>query len=315
MRKKSIFIMFLLSLNFTLFAETIKVIVPSGLPAMSIAKMIKDNKEVSGNKMQYEIEKNNDALVVSMLKREGDIAIVPSNFAAQLYNKGLKYKILGTVGWGSFYIASSHNLTNIKDLKGKEIYTFGKGLTPGIVLTTILKMNGLNVPKDVDIEYVNNGNELGALYLAKKVDFMSIPEPMLSTILFKDKELKIDFDLNEIWKETTGAEWGYPQSTLIVKEELLRKDPAFVKKFIEKLEKSIDFLYSKQQDKASYIDGLNIMINTNILEEILLKSNLDFVSIDECKNDYNIYFKVLESNNKKVIGGRLPDEKIFANIK
>lgn len=314
MKKKSIFIMLLFILSLTVFGESIKVIVPAGLPAVSIAMMKKDNQEIEGKEILYDIQKNNDALVMSMLKREGDIAIVPSNFAAQLYNKGLGYKILGTVGWGSFYIASREELTSIGQLKDKEIYTFGKGLTPDIVLTTILDMNKLTVPTDVKVEYVNNGNELASLFLAKKVDIVSIPEPMLSTLKIKDKDIKINFNLNDIWKKATGSKWGYPQSTLVIKEELLENNPLFVKRFINKLEKSIDFLYSKNNDKAQYIEDLNIIINTNILEEIILKSNLDFVNIKKCKEDYDIYFKILEKSNKKVIGGQLPDEKIFADI-
>lgn len=314
MKKKSIFVTLMLILSFTIFGESIKVVVPAGLPSISIAKMKKENQEIAGKQVEYEIQKNNDALVMSMLKQEGDIAIVPSNFAAQLYNKGLGYKILGTVGWGSFYIASRDKLNSIDELKNKNIYTFGKGLTPDIVLTTILEMNKLNVPKDVKVDYVNNGNELASLFLARKVDIASIPEPMLSSMMQKDKQVKINFNLNDIWKNATGSKWGYPQSTLVVKEELLKNNSLFVKDFINKLEKSIDFLYGKDNNKAQYIEELNIIINTNILEEIILKSNLDFVNIGECKEDYEIYFKILEKNNKKVIGGQLPDEKIFADI-
>ena len=72
MFKKNLLILFvLLSLN--IFADSIRVIVPDGLPALSIVNMVSTTKEIDGKKINYKIEKLSDALVVNMLKREGDI--------------------------------------------------------------------------------------------------------------------------------------------------------------------------------------------------------------------------------------------------
>mgnify|MGYP000228858012 FL=1 len=115
---------------------------------------------------------------MNFLKRESDIGIVPSNLAGQLYNKNLNYKIIGTVGWGSFYIISREDIGDIKDLKGKEIYTIGKGLTPDIILQSILEENGINPDKDLKINYLSGGNELAPLYLAGKINIAMISEPV-----------------------------------------------------------------------------------------------------------------------------------------
>ena len=151
-RKKLLGLIFVL-LSFNIFAETLKVLTPDGLPALSLAKMMSTTKKLDGVQLEYKIEKLSDALVVDMLKREGDIAIVPSNFSAQLYNKNLNYKVLGTVGWGSFYVVSRENISSLEELKGKEIYTFGKGLTPDIIFQVILKSKGIDL-KDIKINYL-----------------------------------------------------------------------------------------------------------------------------------------------------------------
>ena len=56
------------------------------------------------------------------------------------------------------------------------------------------------------------------------------------------------------------------------------------------------------------------MIDTSILDEILSKANIKFVEIDGSKAEYENYFKILYDTNSKVIGGKLPDEEVFANI-
>ncbi|WP_101474957.1 ABC transporter substrate-binding protein [Fusobacterium sp.] len=314
MRKKFIFVMFLFCFTISLFAKNIKVLTPSGLPALSLVKMVNENKQIAGNNIEYKIEKNSDALVVDMLKREGDIAIVPSNFAAQLYNKNLDYVILGTVGWGSFYIVSDKKITSLKELKNKQIYTFGRGLTPDIVLRNILLNNGINLENDIKINYVTSGNELPPLFIGGKANIINIPEPMLSTLIYKDKKAYVNFNLNDIWKNLYKTKYGYPQSTLVVKKEILDKNPQFIKSFLENLESSIKFLYGNSDNKNDYINRLNIMINMNVIDNILLKANIDFVRIDNCKQEYENYFKVLNQFNSKVLGGNIPDEKIFATF-
>lgn len=314
MRKKFIFVMFLFCFTISLFAKNIKVLTPSGLPALSLVKMVNENKQIAGNNIEYKIEKNSDALVVDMLKREGDIAIVPSNFAAQLYNKNLDYVILGTVGWGSFYIVSDKKITSLKELKNKQIYTFGRGLTPDIVLRNILLNNGINLENDIKINYVTSGNELPPLFIRGKANIINIPEPMLSTLIYKDKKAYVNFNLNDIWKNLYKTKYGYPQSTLVVKKEILDKNPQFIKSFLENLESSIKFLYGNSDNKNDYINRLNIMINMNVIDNILLKANIDFVRIDNCKQEYENYFKVLNQFNSKVLGGNIPDEKIFATF-
>lgn len=310
MFKKNLLILFIL-LSLNIFADSIRVIVPDGLPALSIVNMMSTTKEIDGKKIDYRVEKLSDALVVNMLKREGDIAVVPSNFSAQLYNKNLGYKILGTVGWGSFYVVSRENIKSLEELKGKEVYTFGKGLTPDIIFQSILEKKGID-KKDIKINYLSNGNEVTSLYLGKKVDTIVIPEPMLSKVLSKSLSSNIVANLNDEWKNIIESDLGYPQSTLVVKEEVYNTNPKLVEEFISKLTESISLIYKNQDKTTENIKLNNLGIDTSILDKVLTRANISYISVVDCQEEYHKYFEILESVNKKVIGGRLPDEEIYA---
>ncbi len=310
MKKRLVTILFIL-LSIGIFGETIKVLTPDGLPALSLSKMMVETNDLDGNKVEYKIEKLSDSLVVNMLKREGDIAIVPSNFAAQLYNKNLGYKILGTVGWGSFYVISRESIDSLEGLRGKEVYTFGKGLTPDIIFQSILRAKGI-ASKDIKINYLSNGNELAALYLGKKADIIVVPEPMLSKILSKNIGTNIVANLNDEWKKLVNSDLGYPQSTLVVKEEILNTKPQIVKKFTESLNQSVNFLYKDRDISAEYIEKNGIGVDSKILEKILIRANIYYTPILDCQEEYNRYFEVLKEVNSKVIGGKIPNEEIYA---
>lgn len=309
MLKKNLLILFIL-LSLSVFAETIKVVTPDGLPALSLVNMM-DTKKIDNIQLNYKVEKMSDALIVDMLKREGDIAIVPSNFSAQLYNKKLGYKILGTIGWGSFYVVSRDNINSLEELKGKEVYTFGKGLTPDLIFQSILEKKGIN-KNSIKINYLSSGNEVASLYLGKKVDTIVIPEPMLSKVLSKSPTSTIVANLNDEWKNITNSDLGYPQSTLVIKEEIYETNPKFVKEFINKLTESISKLYKNSGETVENVKRNSLSIDTSVLNKILTRANIFYTPIIDCKEEYNNYFKILELTNKKVIGGKLPDEEIFA---
>lgn len=309
MLKKNLLILFIL-LSLSVFAETIKVVTPDGLPALSLVNMM-DTKKIDNIQLNYKVEKMSDALIVDMLKREGDIAIVPSNFSAQLYNKKLGYKILGTIGWGSFYVVSRDNINSLEELKGKEVYTFGKGLTPDLIFQSILEKKGIN-KNSIKINYLSGGNEVASLYLGKKVDTIVIPEPMLSKVLSKSPTSTIVANLNDEWKNITNSDLGYPQSTLVIKEEIYETNPKFVKEFINKLTESISKLYKNSGETVENVKRNSLSIDTSVLNKVLTRANIFYTPIIDCKEEYNNYFKILELTNKKVIGGKLPDEDIFA---
>lgn len=309
MLKKNLLILFIL-LSLSIFAETIKVVTPDGLPALSLVNMM-DTKKIDNIQLNYKVEKMSDALIVDMLKREGDIAIVPSNFSAQLYNKKLGYKILGTIGWGSFYVVSKDNINSLEELKGKEVYTFGKGLTPDLIFQSILEKKGIN-KNSIKINYLSSGNEVASLYLGKKVDTIVIPEPMLSKVLSKSPTSTIVANLNDEWKNITNSDLGYPQSTLVIKEEIYETNPKFVKEFINKLTESISKLYKNSGETVENVKRNSLSIDTSVLNKVLTRANIFYTPIIDCKEEYNNYFKILELTNKKVIGGKLPDEEIFA---
>lgn len=309
MLKKNLLILFIL-LSLNIFAETIKVVTPDGLPALSLVNMM-DTKKIDNIQLNYKVEKMSDALIVDMLKREGDIAIVPSNFSAQLYNKKLGYKILGTIGWGSFYVVSRDNINSLEELKGKEVYTFGKGLTPDLIFQSILEKKGIN-KNSIKINYLSSGNEVASLYLGKKVDTIVIPEPMLSKVLSKSPTSTIVANLNDEWKNITNSDLGYPQSTLVIKEEIYETNPKFVKEFINKLTESISKLYKNSGETVENVKRNSLSIDTSVLNKVLTRANIFYTPIIDCKEEYNNYFKILELTNKKVIGGKLPDEEIFA---
>lgn len=87
------------------------------------------------------------------------------------YNKEAKYKLAGTVGFGSLYVISSDDSVNsLEDLKGKDVYNVGQGLTPDLIFKILLQNDGINPEKDLTLSYVNATSELAPLFIEEKLN-------------------------------------------------------------------------------------------------------------------------------------------------
>lgn len=292
--------------------QTLKFSYPDGITALTVAKLAKENPKIYENiEIKYELEKAPDLLVAKILKEEADIAIVPSNLAAQAFNKGLEYKIVGTSTWGSMYLTTSLDIDSFQELRGREIYTFGKGLTPDLVLRYVLSKNGLDPDKDVEIIYLNSSAEMGPAFLSGKTDLAVLPEPLLSVITSKKEDAKIIFDLNEEWSIASGAKKGFPQSSLIIKTDLIENNPDFVKSFIENYQASRKWAIVNPDQLGDYAEELEIAVEKDIIKKGIKWTNPEDFEIEDRILEYEIYYKAILDFAPDFIGGKLPGEKLY----
>lgn len=292
--------------------KDISFVTPDGLTAIAVAKLIKEKPEIkAGYNVNYTIEQSSESLVTSVMKNEPDIAIVPSNIAATVFNKNKEYKIAGTVGFGSFYIGTTNENQTFEDLKGKEVYNIGKGLTPDIIAKTILKDKGIDVDKDINFSYVDGVNELAPIILSGKTQYAVIPEPALSTVQSKNKKFNVILDLNEEWKKINNLEYGYPQSTIIVKKDLYENHKEFVKEFLNQVKDGTQWIYENKETLGTYCEEIGVSAKKEIVMKSLEKSNIQYVDIKDCYKEYKAYFEKLNQFDPKTIGGSIPDDEIF----
>lgn len=291
--------------------------VPRGITSIGLSTMIEQDVDIStqtGITKIYDLKYNlldaTDALMTSVMKGEVDIAVVPSNVALKAYNKDTSYKLLGTLGFGSLYLVSTDGDISFDELKGKEIYNVGKGLTPDIVFKTLLDKNGI-AQDDVTLNYVGGATELAPTVLSGKAKYAIVPEPALSTIISKNPDIKIIANLNDMWKESFGSNHGFPQSSIIIKSSLIEEDAEFVQKLIDLIDSNVDKVNSDVIGAATAEIKNGSKIEEDIIRNSIERANLDFVEISENKEDYNSYYSVLKELDPESIGANLPDENFF----
>ena len=279
--------------------KQVRLITPDGLPSIAISKAMEEKKNIGHLSINYEVQQTSDLLVAELMKGEAELAIIPSNLALQAYKKGLDYKIVGTIGWGSLYLVSEDSITDLSELKGKEVYNTGKGLTPDIIFKEILKNNNIS-EDEIDFSYVGAASELAPLVATGKAKYAVVPEPVLSTVMDKNPNIKVILNLNEEWASFNNVKEGYPQSTLVIKEELFNemKDSGIYEEFIDTFKEAEEFAVNNPEETATICENLGITVNKAVIKESMKNSNLKFTEISDCIDEYNVYFNIIDPDSK-----------------
>ena len=128
-----------------------------GPTAMGLVKFMSevDAGNLKDEDYSFQILASADEVAPLISKSEADIAAVPANLASVLYNKTSgAVRVIAVNTLGVLYICELGDTVNtVADLRGKTIFSAGKGATPEYALEYVLRANGLDPDSDVTIEW------------------------------------------------------------------------------------------------------------------------------------------------------------------
>ena len=285
----------------------------NGLPAISICKLIKEEDNIkSSYKTSYTIESNDKKLVESLNKKQVDIALVPTDMAAKVYNKNSSYQICASIGQGSYYLVTSDpEVTGFNStLINKEIAIAGESSMTDNIVKAILKKNNIDETL-VKFKYTNTVPELVKTLTLGEIYTGIVPETSLTSLLYKHSGLKILASTNDAYENTFDISEGYPQFSVIVRKDFAKNNKEYVNKFLSKVKESIEFVNNNPLQAGAYGEELKIPIKPQILSKAIKRCNLKFIEIDKFKQNYEYFFDILYNYNNEAVGGTVPDESIY----
>ena len=233
---------------------------PEGTPALAIARLITDNKSISGKNVNYKIV-NPSNIAKEMQAGLSDLVIMPVNAGATLINKGADYKLVSVAVDGSLYlVGKSETATTltIDDIKGKRIACIGQQGVPGLVFRYILKANNISIVDDVKnlndtnvyVQYAGDGLQAKTAVENKSVDYAVVGEPAATTFKMKFG-FNAQMDLQTEYKKVSGKE-TYPQAGIFVTSSL-SSDTAFMDALFAALKASKEWVKNNPQSVNDFM--------------------------------------------------------------
>ena len=282
----------------------------AGPTGMGMAFML--NSDDTINNYNYTIAASPDEVTSKLLTGTYDIAALPTNVAATLYNGSQgKIKLLALNTLGVLYILEKgDSIKNIKDLKGKTVYVSGQGSTPEYVLRYLLEENGLNPNKDVKLDFTYTAHaDLVAYAASGKADVVVLPEPTVTALLAQNSDMRVAIDLNEAWADVVADDDDDEDSIIsmgcvAVRTEFAQKNPEAVKNFLKDYEASVNKVNSDYAAASEKIAELGIVAKSAVALKALPRCNIVFVSGRKMESQIEDFYELLFEANPKSIGGK-----------
>jgi len=252
-----------------------------------------------------------DELMALMVKGELDIALVPANAAAALYQKtdgGVVAIDVNTLGV-LYLVTGSGEINSVADLKGKTICLTGKGTTPDAVLQYILRQNGIE-EADCTLEYKSEASEVAAILAEDPAAVGLLPQPFVTSALIQNEQLKIVLDMNEEWDKIQG-EGEIVTGVTIVRREFLEARAEAVDAFLESHAASVAAIQNDTAAGAALAVKAGIVPKEEIALEAIPQCSLVCITGEEMRSALGGYLEVLRQFQPQLVGGEVPGEDFY----
>ncbi len=289
--------------------DKVNVVALKGPTAMGMTKMM-DDLETAGDKTyNFEILAAPDEITPKIAQGTVDIACVPANLGAVLFNKTEgKVQAMAVNTLGVLYICENGDtVKSIDDLKGKTIYSAGKGSTPEYALNFIIKNSGLE--NDVTIEWKSEHAECLAALLASENSVAMLPQPFVTTAQTKNEGVRVALDLNDEW-DKLGVDSSLLTGIVIVRKEFADAYPDTVKSFLEQYGESVKYV-NENVDAAAELVGKYDIVPAAVAKKAIPNCHIVCITGSEMKDMLGGYLQVLFDNEPKSVGGTLPTDDFY----
>lgn len=291
---------------------TTRIAALKGPTAMGLVKLMADDPQsAAGAVYDFTLAASADEVTPLLIKGELDMACVPANLAAVLHQKtDGEIVTLAVNTLGVLYIVENGNaVQSVADLAGKTVVAAGKGSTPEYALRYLLAENGLEIDKDVVVDWKSEHSECVAALAAGAATVALLPQPFVTVARGKLPELRTALDLTKEWDALENGS-GLITGVVAVRSAFAKEHPAAVGAFLQDYAASVAWVNENVSDAASLIGEYGI-VEAAVAEKALPQCNIVCITGSEMEEKLSGYLQVLYDANPDSVGGKLPESGFY----
>ena len=267
---------------------------PTGIKKI---KMMKDYKAID-----IKIVNAPNNMLSMIIKGEADIAAIPANMAAIMFNRQLQYKAVAVISETKFFIVSANkNIQTINDLRNKTIYCGTKLAAPDLMLQYLISKEKI---EKSNINYSFSNPDLAKMIASENADAAILPEPFASSAMLENKNVHIVVEISKYVE-------NYPVAILIAKDTFINHNKALLNEVLDEYKKSTDYILNNKNEIENLIKNSPMMINPKAAVYGLNRMGLTFYDGEQMKFALNSYYNFLYNFDKQLIGNKIPSDNFY----
>ena len=312
MKKLIASLLFLLCVS--LFAQ-IRVGVLTGPSCIPAAHLLESVVSINDTDLTYESFANPNQLLPKMLKDEIDIAFLPPNVAAKVYNTSAgKILCAAVTGYGNLSIITNDQaVTSLEDLKGKTLNVAGAGATPEYMLRYILSKKGIKADstEGITLDFSIPTQQLVPLLLSGKISYALLPEPFVSLAGLKNQDINVCCNIQNEYAKLEGKNAVYPLTVMVVSKKFAEENTFSLNKFLLEYKESLSWTLENPVEAGILCEELQLGLNKEIVTASIPKANYVYLPAKKAKKALEKLFTIFLQNDDGSIGGKLPDSAFY----
>ncbi len=290
--------------------ESYSVAALKGPTAMGLVKLMSDAESGAEltNDYTFTLAASADEVSPKLMQGELDIACVPANLAAVLYQKtGGEIVTLGINTLGVLYIVENGNaVTSMADLAGKTIVASGKGSTPEYALRYLLRENGVDPDGGVVIDWKSEHSECVSALATGAATIAMLPQPFVTVAQSKLQDLRVALDLTEEWDALDNGS-ALLTGVVVARKDVVEENPAAIDAFLADYAQSVEWVNANTADAAALIGDYGI-VDAAVAEKALPACNIVCITGAEMKEKLSGYLQVLFEEDPSSVGAQAGDD-------
>ena len=280
----------------------------SGPTTIGIINMMDEESDIENGDYEFTVSTQPDEIAASLNAGDLDIALIPANLAATLYNRtegGIKVIDINTYGV-LYCITTDPSITSVEDLSGKTVITTGQGATPEYAMNYLLDQYGVT---DCTLDFKTEGSEVIASLQADPNQIAVLPQPAATAAMVQIEGMNIAFSLDEAWSEVSDSR--LVTGVTVVRTEFLEQHPNAVASFIVDHHNSVISANTDVEHTAQLVVDAGIVGALPIAQRAIPLCNIDCVAGSQMKTDLSGYLQTLFDANPQSVGGTLPGDDFY----
>jgi NitT/TauT family transport system substrate-binding protein len=290
--------------------DAVRIATLRGPTGMGMAQMMAEND----GSYVFTLASAPDELAGGIISGNIDIAAIPTNLAAVLYQKtkgGVSLLAINTLGV-LYVMEKGDSVHTVADLAGKTVMTSGQGATPEYILNYLLEQNAVT---GVMVEYKSEHNEVATLAASGMADLVMLPEPFVTSLLMRDAGFRIALDVTVEFASAAKAD-GYgdavlPMGCVAVRTEFLKAHPDKVTAFMAACAASVDYANSNIPEASAMMEAQGILPKAAVAALAIPTSHLVYITGETMKTQAARLYEILLAANPASVGGKLPDDTFY----
>ena len=293
-------------------ADSVRIAGLKGPTTMGLVNLLPMQEEGSAN-LRYDLQLYGaaDEIVPLLTKGELDMAAIPANLAATLYQKtegAIQVMAVNTLGV-LYVVEKGDTIQSVADLKGRTILSTGKGTTPEYVLRYILAQNGIDPDNDVTIEFYSEATEVTAQMAVAGDAIAVLPQPYVTSASMQDDTLRVALDLTAEWEKVCDTQ--LITGVTVVRTAYAEEHPDVVAAFLEDYAASVDAANNDLDGTAALCEEQGVVAKAAIAKAALPECNIVCITGEDMKADVAGYAQVLYDADPASVGGAMPDDGFY----